>query len=518
MVGVISADYDKPPRACWLKGRVMRATAKEGVRACWPSTPPKDLEGQAVTDMEEHQERLKAVSALSSPGVVPSHSILLQRAEAIRAATRHAWSAYVRLAWGKDEVKPVSSRALDSVFGHAVTMVDALSTLWIMGFKEEFQQAREWLVINLPGRLGKLVKRVSVFETTIRTLGGLLSAYDLSRDSAFLDLAKMVGKRIRSLTSSAGVTPYTFGRGNGGSKCKTLTDSGTNQLEFRYLARETGDKSWSESSDRFYDMIRGRPSVDGLWPNCWESGKGRITMGADGDSFYEYLLKVWLFSGQTEDVLWDMYDRAVTGLEKHMLQKGPDGLTYVHHLSWTGRDVPKQVEEMEHLMCFLPGWLSLGASMPRANATRKRRLALAESIANTCWHMYHHQPTGLGPERVKSMQMDLSKTDTREYILRPEAAEGWWYMYELTGAPQYREWGWQTFVAMEKVLWTANGYASLKDVRDKKRGYLDRMESFFIAETLKYLFLLQDPNNKIKLDKYIFNTEGHPLSISKLPG
>jgi len=389
--------------------------------------------------------------------------------------------------------------------------------LWIMGLKEDFEQAKEWLVRELPGRLTKLKGRASVFETTIRTLGGLLSAYDLSRDSTFLDLAKLVGHKIRSLTNPEGVTPYTFARGNGGSKCKTLADSGTNQLEFRYLARETGDKSWSESADHFYKTIRGRPSVDGLWPNCWEQGKGKITMGADGDSFYEYLLKVWLFSGKTEDVLWDMYDHAVIGLEKHMLRQGPDGLTYVHHLLWTGKDAPNQVEEMEHLMCFLPGWLSLGASMPRANATRKRRLALAESIANTCWHMYLRQPTGIGPERVKSMKMDLSKTDTREYILRPEAAEGWWYMHELTGAPQYREWGWKVFAAMEDVLWVSNGYASLKDVRDKKRGYLDRMESFWFSETLKYLFLLQDPNNTIKLDKYIFNTEGHPLSIAKLP-
>jgi len=115
------------------------------------------------------------------------------------------------------------------------------------------------------------------------------------------------------------------------------------------------------------------------------------------------------------------------------------------------------------------------------------------------------------------MKMDLSKTDTREYILRPEAAEGWWYMHELTGVPHYREWGWKVFAAMEDVLWVFNGYASLKDVRDKNRGYLDRMESFWFSETLKYLFLLQDPNNTIKLDKYIFNTEGHPLSIAKLP-
>merc|ERR1719188_753914 len=101
-------------------------------------------------------------------------------------------------------------------------------------------------------------------------------------------------------------------------------------------------------------------------------------------------------------------------------------------------------------------------------------MELAASIANTCWQMCEQQPTGIGPERVKFMKMDLSKTDTREYILRPEALEGWWYMSELTGDPRYREWGWQVFLKFEKWLRVKNGYASLKDVKVAKKNYLDR--------------------------------------------
>lgn len=245
------------------------------------------------------------------------------------------------------------------------------------------------------------------------------------------------------------------------------------------------------------------------------SGKGKITFGADGDSFYEYLLKVWLQGGRRETRLWQMYQAAAEGMEKHLLKKNSEGLDFLNTATWSkGADV-HVVEEMEHLTCFVPGWLGLGAQYLEGDA-KDQRMQLAESIAYTCWQMYQRQPTGIGPERVKRMALDLSSTDTREYILRPEALEGWWYMHELTGKPQYREWGWKVFQAFEKHLCVPNGYASLKDVRNPAKGHLDRMESFFIAETLKYAYLLQDPDHQIKLDRYVLNTEAHPLSMLDL--
>ena len=140
-------------------------------------------------------------------------------------------------------------------------------------------------------------------------------------------------------------------------------------------------------------------------------------------------------------------------------------------------------------------------------------MKLAKDIAYTCYQMYEKQPTKIGPERVKGMRIDLSATDTKEYILRPEAAEGWWYMLELTGDKKYREWGWKTFLAFEKHLKVPYGYASIRDVSKARPQKMDRMESFFLAETMKYLYLLQDPTKQITLDKYVFNTEAHPFAI-----
>merc|ERR1712083_508743 len=105
-------------------------------------------------------------------------------------------------------------------------------------------------------------------------------------------------------------------------------------------------------------------------------------------------------------------------------------------------------------------------------------MSLADEIARTCFLMYDSQPTKIGPERVKNYKMDLSQTDTKEYILRPEAMEAWWYMFLRTGDQKYREWGWQTFQAFEKYLKVQYGYSSLKDVRrpPPKGQRLDRQE------------------------------------------
>jgi mannosyl-oligosaccharide alpha-1,2-mannosidase len=102
------------------------------------------------------------------------------------------------------------------------------------------------------------------------------------------------------------------------------------------------------------------------------------------------------------------------------------------------------------------------------------------------------------------------------YILRPEVAESLFILHELTRDPIYREWGAQIFDAIERNCRTAYGYASLADVRHPGPGRLnDKMESFFMAETLKYLYLLQKPNHGISLDEFVFNTEAHPLRFAE---
>ena len=99
-----------------------------------------------------------------------------------------------------------------------------------------------------------------------------------------------------------------------------------------YLSAATGNPSYAARANAFYNTVRSRPSIDGLWPNCWQQGRGRVTMGADGDSFYEYLIKGWLQTGKKDQRLWAMYNKAVDGMEKWLVAVGPDGLTYLNNL------------------------------------------------------------------------------------------------------------------------------------------------------------------------------------------
>ncbi|KAH7826265.1 putative endoplasmic reticulum mannosyl-oligosaccharide 1,2-alpha-mannosidase-like protein [Monocercomonoides exilis] len=113
-----------------------------------------------------------------------------QRREAVKEAFLHSWRGYEKFAWGADELKPISKKENNWLGGMGTTIIDSLSTLWIMGFRSEYEKARKWVQDNFNMESGKCI---SLFEATIRILGGLLSIYDLTGDELYLDKAEMVG-------------------------------------------------------------------------------------------------------------------------------------------------------------------------------------------------------------------------------------------------------------------------------------------------------------------------------------
>ena len=130
--------------------------------------------------------------------------------------------------------------------------------------------------------------------------------------------------------------------------------------------------------------------------------------------------------------------------------------------------------------------------------------------------MYAQMNTGIAPEYVQFVagkDFEIGK-GAPHYLLRPETVESFFILYHLTGDPVYREWGWEVFQAIETYCKTDGGYGGLKNVQDTETPPDDRMESFFLAETLKYLYLLFDPDTPIDLlNKHVFNTEAHPFRI-----
>ncbi|KAK8598014.1 hypothetical protein V6N13_095406 [Hibiscus sabdariffa] len=138
-------------------------------------------------------------------------------------------------------------------------------------------------------------------------------------------------------------------------------------------------------------------------------------------------------------------------------------------------------------------------------------IALAEELAWTCYNFYQSTPTKLAGENYHFPTGKDMTVSTKWNILRPETIESLFYLWRHTGNKTYREWGWNIFQAFERNSRVETGYVGLKDVNTGLKDNM--MQSFFLAETLKYLYLLFSPPSVIPLDEWVFNTEGHPLKI-----
>ena len=130
--------------------------------------------------------------------------------------------------------------------------------------------------------------------------------------------------------------------------------------------------------------------------------------------------------------------------------------------------------------------------------------------------MYARMNTGISPEFIQVQEGEdfVPGRGAPHYLLRPETVESFFVLYHLTGDPVYQEWGWEVYQALERYCKTTGGFGQLKNVQDTTHGPDDKMESFFLAETMKYLYLLFDPDTEIDLlHKHVFNTEAHPMRI-----
>ncbi|KAM3375182.1 mannosyl-oligosaccharide 1,2-alpha-mannosidase MNS1 isoform X1 [Capsicum galapagoense] len=442
-----------------------------------------------------------------------------QRREKVKDAMRHAWSSYEKYAWGHDELQPQTKNGVDSFGGLGATLIDSLDTLYIMGLDKQFQRAREWVANSLDFNKDY---DASVFETTIRVVGGLLSAYDLSGDKLFLDKAQDIADRLLPAWNTPTGIPYNIinlSHGNPHNHRWTagysiLADSASEQLEFIALSQRTGDPKYQQKVEKvILELSRNFPD-DGLLPiHINPAGEevefvySTITFGAMGDSFYEYLLKTWIQGNRTAAVgrYRKMWETSMQGLLSLVRRTSPSSFAYI------GEKLGDLLNhKMDELACFAPGMLALGSSGYGPDKSQKF-LSLAEELAWTCYNFYQSTPTKLAGENYffgKSQDMTVG---TSWNILRPETVESLFYLWRLTGNKTYQEWGWNIFQAFEKNSRIKSGYVGLKDVNT---GVQDNMmQSFFLAETLKYLYLLYSPSSIIPLDEWVFNTEAHPIKI-----
>ena len=424
-------------------------------------------------------------------------------------------------------------------------IVDALDTLMLMNLTTRLSHAREWMSTSLNYDQDQ---EVNTFETTIRMLGGLLSAHYLSTtfpelapladddegaagEDLYLEKAKDLADRLMGAFDSPSGVPFASvnlktlagipSHDDGGAS--STAEAATLQLELKYLSKLTGETYYWEKAEKVIKVIDDNGMEDGLLPIYIYANSGNfrgenIRLGSRGDSYYEYLIKQYLQTSKEEPVYKELWDQSLEGVRKHLityskpsqftvLGERPDGLRSAMS--------PK----MDHLVCFMPGTIALGATeglteaearkLPTWNSKKDEEMKLARELTQTCWGMYKVMATGLAPEiahfNIDNPPMKVSaphkaptaldtddddwkqdfviKQNDNHNLQRPETVESLFYMWRITGDLMYREWGWEMFKSF--MNYTAvpegGGFTSLSNANIIPPQTRDNMESFWLV-------------------------------------
>jgi mannosidase alpha-like ER degradation enhancer 2 len=437
-----------------------------------------------------------AVAALAIAGVRPGsgQTAAPQEAAAVREAFLHAWDGYTRWAWGHDELLPLTHGRRDwHTASLLMTPVDAFDTMLLMGLSDQAARAKRLILDSLSFDRDFPVQ---VFEITIRELGGLLSAYQMDGDPRFLALARDLGNRLLPAFASPTGMPFRFVNLRTGATSGPVSNPaevGTLMLEFGTLARLTGEPRFYDAAKRAVVALFDRRSPAGLVGStidvrtgAWIDRDSHVSGGID--SYYEYLLKSWLLFRDPD--FERMWDSSIAAIDRHLADERPTGLWYGHADMDSGQ---RTLTHFGALDAFFAAVLAKSGDTVRAGR-------LMESIFRM-WTTF-----GIEPEELDYVTM---RPVAEGYELRPEALESAYYLYRITGDARYREMGRVMLDSLFRYTRTETGFSALSSVVTKQ--HRDRMESYFLAETLKYAWLLFAPPAALDFDAVVFNTEAHPL-------
>ena len=506
------------------------------------------------------------------------------RLAAVKESFLHSWNGYKQHAWGQDEVAPVSGAFRSSFGGWGATLVDTMDTLLIMGLKDEFEMCIEH--VKRIDFTTNSEDQLNVFETTIRYLGGMLAAYDLSdgRYRILLDKARELGEMLYAAFDTPTHMPQARWdwkkTARGGeiepSGSTLLAEIGSLTVEFTRLSQLTGDFRYFDAVQRIAEEMewaQNTTKIPGLWPTIvnakdisWEYN--HFTMGGMADSTYEYLTKQYMMLGGRDQKYRHMYEEAIEAAKRHLffrpLVPGGEDLLFSGNAAVTSLEtipIGSIEPQGQHLACFTAGMVGIGAKI----FSRQDELDVARRLIDGCVWAYNAMPSGLMPEtfHMIACQVGAGEPATPEkcrwteekwyeginrkhpamgepesltavergkklaeqrrifpgftdhgdnrYILRPEAIESVFIMYRITGDVRYQDIAWKMFQSIEQATRTPIAHAAIHDVRVATPTKSDRMESFWLAETLKYFYLIFSEPTLVNLDDWLLNTEAHPL-------
>ncbi len=343
-------------------------------------------------------------------------------------------------------------------------------------------------------------------------------------------------------------------------------------MEFTRLARLSGENKYYDAIQRITTVMNKSQSmtaVPGLWPTIVNAKDikfeyNHFTMGGMADSTYEYLPKEYLLLGGADPQYRDMYIAALEAAQSYLFFRPmtPDGADILISGN-TALSSPGKTSldpQGQHLGCFIPGMVATGSRI----FDRPSDLDVARRLLDGCIWAYNATASGLMPEtfhlvpchmgitpaaaaqcdwdydkwyaaiadkqsiteettsmtpvergkffaKQKTILPGFTDHGDNRYILRPEAIESVFILYRITGEKKYQEAAWKMWQSIDKATRTEVAYAAVADVRLVTPQKSDRMESFWLAETLKYFYLIFDDPSAIDLDEWVLNTEAHPL-------
>ena len=419
-------------------------------------------------------------------------------AEDVKAEMAWSWDLYRAHAWGKDEIKPVTGTfsSFPLKTRHlGLSLVEALDTLWVMGLDSRFYDGVDWVKANLDFDVDG---EVSVFETSIRLVGGLLSAHHACGDAMLLTKARDLADRLLPAFATPTGMPYRFINLKTGAVREAVTspaDIATYLPEWGTLSRLTGDPRYAATARKAMVAVFDRRSkldlvatkIDVL-TGKWRSR--RASVGSYCDSFFEYLWDSWQLFGDAE--CKRMYDICTAAILKHQ-QVWKDGSLWFADVDFeTGTIV---ATEQDELASFYGGLLAQGGAP-------KQGTAYTESWAKV-QARYGILPEGYDYAKAAPTQVTNA--------LRPELADAAFALWLLDRHPRWREIGRAHFQAMKRWNKAQYGYTDLADVTSTPKRQANHCPGYWWSEQMKYYYLLFSDTPRFDYQRNYLSTEGNVL-------
>ena len=417
-----------------------------------------------------------------------------QLASRVKSEFLHAWQGYKKYAWKHDAYKPLSKTAEDW-YGTPfyLTAVEALDALMVMRLDEEADSTREFLATHLS--FDKDVY-VPVPDMASRVIGALLGSYQLSADSRLLALADSLGTRLLPAFISPTAMPYReINLKTGAVRGELLSpgDVGSLFLEFSTLGFITGKAAYfNHAKIALLEVYAHRSNLDlpgeeiNISTGEWTRTDSHLESGIG--EYYDALLKgSFLFDDADCKQMWLAHYAAIN---RYLLDSSAAGYWYGHADMNSGKRTRTCAGTRA---AALPALQALFSDTGRAERTIQSLYAL--------WRKFGAQPELYDYATGAVVKPACS--------LNPALFESVFTADRLIGGPAYTSMGEALLDSLILHCRTDEGYAELTDVTTKTKA--DRLDPWFFAGTMKYLYLLFTPPEVLDFGRMLMTTHGHPL-------